>query len=1846
MNMIRPLPTRFTAPKFSRLLVLSAFVVVVAAALFASGGRAASPASGTLTTANTSSNPLRYTAGPFNVPNATGFAGALQCTAATPCDDYALDVDVPAGLIDTHQVRVAMTWPNPTADFDFRIYLRNANGTAGEEVLSIGTSADPEVGVLPAVKRSYLVRVIPFAPLGQSVSMAISFEPKAGRFNQATGVAPRYANYQPQGGLGTDAAEPTLGVNWKTGKVMFIAGLETLRVTFNNATSPATATWEDKSFLLTSLRTLDPILYTDNRTGRTIVSQLAGTNSLSALTDDDGETWIPNEGGPLTSGVDHQTIGGGPYHAPLNGGTAVYPNAVYYCSQDLVTAFCARSDDGGLTYGPTIPMQILTCGGIHGHVQVAPDGTVYVPHRQCNSNQAVVVSEDNGITWAIRTVADTDQTTSTYDSIPGDWDPAVGVGSGGTVYFGYENGDGTPHIAVSHDRGQTWVDDQNVGIPYGIRNTAFPTVIAGDDDRAAFAFHGSTDADNTDAGVWHLYVATTYDRGKTWTVTNATPNDPVQRGSICTEGFGVNACAKGDRNLLDFMDIQVDKEGRVLVGYADGCVGCSSPSGSRSKLATIARQTCGRRLFKQFDPATDDCGGTSATPTPTPTPTPIEGNGCVLPGAKIVTDLTGDQTGAPNANQQQDIESISIAEQYPASGGQLVVTMKLNQLDPALLTPNASWTTLFNATHADGTSTTYFVSADNNSIDNPAGISFNYGFVDVTNQNLNTSVGAADNGVIDAATKTIRITVALNKLKKPVAGATGATLSGAQVDLSAGKKIVAVNGRTSLLVGALGTGLISTIDTTASNEYTFSGQAVCTGIGATPTPTPTATPTPTPTPTATPTPTSDARCIVPGLEVFTDAAGDQTGAPNANASQDIKSVSIAEQYPASGGQLVFTMKVGDLTSTITPNASWRVAFNATHADNTFTTYFVTVASNSTANPTGVSYNYGFVDTTRNNLNSTVGTADGGSMSADNDTLTVVLNMNKLRKPVAAATGQTLTGAQVDLSAGKSLGAISGATSVLVGALGTGLNVNVDSTGTGNYTMAGALLCPFVSATPTPTPTGGGVSDPARFHIFAAPAGVAESAGEPSIGVNWKTERTFGNSSGLIPNGGTVTYFGGFLPYMLRVTFDDSVSPAKVTWDQANLVVANAPRVFGDPILFTDSKTGRTFVSQELGLTPLGSTMEFTDDDGRTFTPSTGSGAPSGIDHQTVGGGPFAQPIPAGVNPVYPHGVWYCSQSIADAVCALSLDGGITFGPSVPMFTLADCVGLHGHIKIGADGTAYVPNKGCGGALPLHDNGKQALILSEDNGITWKIRPLPNSSSAGLSQDWDPSVGVTSDGKSVYFGYRDINGRARAAVTHDKGVTWVNDQEIGTALGIKKIAFPAVVAGDGGVNTGRAAFAFYGSTTDGLDTDANFPGIWHLYVATTYDGGKTWSVANATPNDPIQRGGITHADPGRNMLDFFDATIDKRGRVLIGYDDGCIGACVQSAPNSYSAKATIARQSGGKRMFAAFDPPSASLAGAPAVAGSRSGSTVNLSWSTPDNGGSAITAYKVYRRSGATVTMLGSATGTTFTDTAYAAGQVYRVTAVNSVGESAYKEFDPSGAVAASACEGAGVLVTSDVNNEGGDLDTQQNTPPDARVNIKSLFIAEPYFGAGANKLVFTLKVAPSTAGNSAPPSSQWFIIWNSRQPDADFDRRYVAMLSDAQGNVRFEYGKFGAATPLDGSAIPSPNTNQPVKLGVAQGNYDPANGTITITLPTSDAEGVTAGQSLSGVNARTFFARPEAGVRNAATASDITGDGTYTLVGNASCSGASSSASAAPATAGGFESVAWQIAARVINFTL
>ncbi|MBW8732514.1 MAG: exo-alpha-sialidase, partial [Terrabacter sp.] len=407
----------------------------------------------------------------------------------------------------------------------------------------------------------YVVRVVPFAPVGASYTASASMVAKPANPAPGTATPPGFADYPAPAAIAdpNGAGEPSIGFNAKTGATLYQAGLATLKATFDDSASPATATWKDVSATASngcpqgSTATLDPILFTDRSTGRTWESQLSGVDSLTCYTDNDGASWSPSQGGGIPSGVDHQTIGGGPFSAGGLGGlpTSTYPNAVYYCSQDIATAFCALSRDGGVTFGAGVPTySLLDCGGLHGHLVVAPDGTAYLPNKSCDGHQAVVVSTDNGKTWTIHTIP---------NSLPSDADPAAAVGANGTLYVGYVNADGTPHVATSHDRGATFVSDYNVGSSLGLKNTVFPTAVAGDDNRAAVSFISTTTAGNyQDAanftGIWHLYSAFTYDGGQTFTTVDSTPSDPVQRGSICTAG---TTCGN-DRNLLDFIGSTLD----------------------------------------------------------------------------------------------------------------------------------------------------------------------------------------------------------------------------------------------------------------------------------------------------------------------------------------------------------------------------------------------------------------------------------------------------------------------------------------------------------------------------------------------------------------------------------------------------------------------------------------------------------------------------------------------------------------------------------------------------------------------------------------------------------------------------------------------------------------------------------------------------------------------------------------------------------------------------------------------------------------------------------------------------------------------------------------------------------------------------------------------------------------------------------------------------------------------------------------------------------------------------------------------------------------------------------------
>src|SRR3954449_4755480 len=166
-----------------------------------------------------------------------------------------------------------------------------------------------------------------------------------------------------------------------------------------------------------------------------------------------------------------------------------------------------------------------------------------------------------------------------------------------------------------------------------------------------------------------------------------------------------------------------------------------------------------------------------------------------------------------------------------------------------------------------------------------------------------------------------------------------------------------------------------------------------------------------------------------------------------------------------------------------------------------------------------------------------------------------------------------------------------------------------------------LQLPSEAAAPLPLPT---------YATYK----VGHDSGEPSIGYDTKADAAM---------------------------FTAGTTTVRMRWDGHNKLVedqdvSDPDAVTSlDPIGFTDQVTHRSFTLQ---LTLACSLLSFSDDAGASWTPSTGCGPATLLDHQTVGGGPYpveSRPATAGITG-YPHAVYYCAQNGYSGTCARSDDG--------------------------------------------------------------------------------------------------------------------------------------------------------------------------------------------------------------------------------------------------------------------------------------------------------------------------------------------------------------------------------------------------------------------------------------------------------------------------------------------------------------------------------------------------------------------------------------------------------------
>lgn len=753
--------------------------------------------------------------------------------------------------------------------------------------------------------------------------------------------------------------------------------------------------------------------------------------------------------------------------------------------------------------------------------------------------------------------------------------------------------------------------------------------------------------------------------------------------------------------------------------------------------------------------------------------------------------------------------------------------------------------------------------------------------------------------------------------------------------------------------------------------------------------------------------------------------------------------------------------------------------------------------------------------------------------------------------------------------------------------------------------------------------------------------LGRGAGEPSVGANWVT--------------GVINFQSDLQTEF--ITFDDSCNLANPKASWVDRRAPNSNFIDSDPLGFTDHTSGtanRVFASSLTLLSPDTVKISHTDDDGITWVPDQSGGIGSAVDHQSIGGGPYhtINGVPVS-NPVYPHAVYYASQDVAAALASRSDDGGITYGPSVAMYNISQCFpGLHGHIKVAPDGTVYIPEKSCGNN-PLLNGGVTTLVVSTDNGTSWTLKPVGNGSVPSTPATDDPAVAVDANG-TVYCLFA-LNGTTAAlGVSTDQGNTWKNIFDVGAGFGLTNVAFPAAIGGD----AGRAAVAFYASKAGAGDSnDTNYTGVWHLYVAETFDGGNHWTTTDVTPSLPMQRMGLVRGQGGmaRNLLDFFDITTDKDGRVVVGYVNGCSGGDCSQAPvnpdgsttvtgNTYSATATIARQSSGRRLTG-NQPNPISAPGMPFITARRVGPVVHLAWNEADPGyngtDQTLINYQVFRGTtpggegaspiatlGGTTTKLDDTTAVDPSVTYY-----YKVVATNSVGSSCANN-EIAAPFVGDTC--SGMVIHRNLPNHpeaiGGSetgvpvgptptpAPSPTATPPiPVQYLIDYIAVSEPPSQPG--KLLFQMKVGNLS---SVPANSRWRMVWNSFTSPTE--QYFVGMTTDANSAVSFEYGTV-QTEPIPPNPAPGvigiPIEN-PLGAPDAASNFN-ADGTIFVYIAKSAVGNPQPGDILGCVNGRTFNSPdspPQTLERSTAVVDHTfikgnTDNGfpaaTYTVVGNTAC---------------------------------
>ena len=294
----------------------------------------------------------------------------------------------------------------------------------------------------------------------------------------------------------------------------------------------------------------------------------------------------------------------------------------------------------------------------------------------------------------------------------------------------------------------------------------------------------------------------------------------------------------------------------------------------------------------------------------------------------------------------------------------------------------------------------------------------------------------------------------------------------------------------------------------------------------------------------------------------------------------------------------------------------------------------------------------------------------------------------------------------------------------------------------------------------------------------------------------------------------------------------------------------------DPYVYVDPWTDRIMKFDMHAL--LGMTVEWSDNEGESWTGPTVATGYSVQDHQTIGSSNY---------PALLHEtlcVFCINGNFPFPVCSASQDGGATWGPELPGAPV-DCQsgGLSAHIIGAENGNFYRGQKGC-------DGTGYSMYKTDDGALTWSEHVLPTTET-GTADTWnaeEAQVDVDSE-SNVYAMWMGLDNMPYMSYSTDDAATWSNPIMVAPGH-LQGTGFPVIIAGD----PGQVALGYIGEGGDGL---------WNGYISVITDAyNETPLITTVQINeysDPLDNASPTCGyERCGGFGDFLDIQIDGNGRV--------------------------------------------------------------------------------------------------------------------------------------------------------------------------------------------------------------------------------------------------------------------------------------------------------------------------------------------------------------------------------